>query len=67
MKRKDELNYPHQTDSDFFGFTSDWHIGNKHTNEDYILDYLDLLKERGVKQIEDYYQDHIGKTPKNHR
>ena len=51
MKRKDELNYPHQTDSDFFGFTSDWHIGNKHTNEDYILDYLDLLKERGVKQI----------------
>ncbi|MCK4730295.1 MAG: hypothetical protein KAT28_03165 [Candidatus Aenigmarchaeota archaeon] len=51
MRRKDKLNYPHQTDSDFFGFTSDWHIGNKHANENYILDYLDLLKERGVKQI----------------
>ncbi len=51
MGRMDECIYPSQTDSDFFGLTSDWHIGNKFTNEEYILDYLDLLKERGVEQI----------------
>ncbi|RLJ00973.1 MAG: hypothetical protein DRP06_00655 [Candidatus Aenigmatarchaeota archaeon] len=51
MGKRDNYIYPAQTDSDFFGLTSDWHIGNRFTNEGYILDYLDLLKERGVKQI----------------
>jgi len=46
-----KLDYIPHTDSNYFGLTSDWHIGNKHTNEDYILDYLDLLKERGVKDV----------------
>lgn len=38
-------------DTNYFGLTSDWHIGNKFVDEDKIIDYLDYLRERGIKEI----------------
>ena len=38
-------------DTNYFGLTSDWHIGSKYTDEDKILDYLDYLRERGIKEV----------------
>ncbi len=66
MKRKNKFKPTFQIECDFFGFTSDWHICNKYTMEAYILDYLDLLKERGVKQIfhgGDLFEGYIPHTP----
>ena len=38
-------------DTNYFGLTSDWHIGSVYTDEYKILDYLDYLKERGIKEV----------------
>lgn len=38
-------------DTNYFGLTSDWHIGSKYTDEEKILDYLDYLKECGIKDV----------------
>ena len=38
-------------DTDYFGLTSDWHIGSIYTDEYKILDYLDYLRESGIKEV----------------
>ena len=42
---------PEEVKTDCFGFTSDWHVGNKYVEEECLLDYLDTLKDYGIKVL----------------
>ena len=42
---------PLKVDTDYFALTSDWHIGSKYAEEECLLDYLDTIKDYGIKDV----------------